>query len=106
MEVNNTRLIRELETHVPPGAGDDNHIGKVEKMGDDDFAAAAVSANNVWQIGGRQYTVTPATQIASRLSTSSLAYVNSYTAADGTQVATRISSVTLSHVLFLPTAIK
>jgi len=102
---NNVRLISKLETCVPPGAGDDDHAGKVEQM-DDNSMAAAAGANSTWRVGGRNFTVTPATTVSSGVTKNSLAVVNSYTAADGSQVATRINSVTLNSLLFLPTARK
>lgn len=96
-------VIYELETQVPPGAGDDSTIGEVESTGD---GLAAASANGVtWVIGGKSYTVTPATDLndlQSPLTAGSTALVNSYTAADGSQVATQIVGVTLNNRLYLP----
>lgn len=97
------RLIVKLETHVPPGGGDDNHFGSVERM-DDSMAAAAAGAT--WMVGGRSYVVTDATVVSSNLAVGGTAVVNSYAAPDGSQVATRISSVTLDNRLYLPAAIK
>lgn len=97
-------IIHELETQVPPGAGDDSNIGEVESTGD---GLNAASANGtVWVIGGKSYTVTPATDLndlQSALTVGSTALVNSYTAADGSQVATQILGVTLNNRLYLPT---
>ena len=97
-------VIYELETQVPPGAGDDSNIGAVESTGD---GLNAASANGTtWVIGGKSYTVTPATDIndlQSALTVGSTALVNSYTAADGSQVATQIVGVTLNNRLYLPT---
>lgn len=96
-------LIHELETQVPPGAGDDSNIGEVESTGD---GLNAASANGtVWIIGGKSYSVTPATDLndlQSDLTVGSTALVNSYTAADGSQVATQIVGVTLNNRLYLP----
>jgi hypothetical protein len=96
-------VIIKLETHVPPGGGDDHHFGRIDRM-DDGVAVAAGTAT--WQIGGRSYVVTDATAVGSDLALGVTAVVNSYTAADGAQVATRISSVTLDNTLYLPAAIK
>ena len=100
---NGRNVIHELETQVPPGAGDDNNVGEIESMGDGLIAAGATALN--WTIGGKSYTITPATDLndlQSDLTVGSTALVNSYTAADGTQVATQIRGVTLNNRLFLP----
>lgn len=102
---NGRNVIHELETQVPPGAGDDLNIGEIASTGDN-IAAAGVSGT-VWVIGGKSYTVTPATDIndlQSDLAVGSTALVNSYTAADGSQVATQILGVTLANNLYLPLA--
>jgi hypothetical protein len=98
-----TRLIVKLETRVPPGGGDDDHYGRVERM-DDGLATAA--ADGAWTVGGRNYVVTDATAVSSNLAVGSIAVVNSYLAADGSQVATRIDGITQDNRLYLPTAIK
>jgi len=98
-------VIHELETQVPPGAGDDDNVGVIESTGDGLVAAGATALN--WTISGKVYTVTPATDIndlQSDLTVGSTAVVNSYTAADGTQVATQIRGVTLDSRLYLPMA--
>lgn len=96
-------IIHELETEVPPGAGDDSNIGEVESTGEGLHAASA--NGTVWVIGGKSYTVTPATDLndlQSALTVGSTALVNSYTAADGSQVATQILGITLNNHLYLP----
>ena len=100
------RLIVKLETHVPPGGGDDDDMGRVERMDDSVLAATANAAAATWTIGGRSYVVNDATAVGSSVAVGSNALVNSYTAADGSQVATSISSVTLDHMLYLPAAMK
>lgn len=90
-----------METEVPPGAGDDDTIGKIESM-DDNPTAAAVSANATWVVDGKSFVVTPSTRVSGALSTTDTVWVNSYAAADGSQVATRIVGVTLDNSLFLP----
>lgn len=102
---NGRNVIHELETQVPPGAGDDNNVGTIESMGDGLIAAGANAIN--WTIGGKSYTITPATDLndlQSDLAVGSTALVNSYTAADGSLVATQVSGITLDNRLFLPTA--
>lgn len=99
--VNGERIIHEMETEVPPGAGDDNHVGKVESM-DDGLLAASVTANSTWVVGGRSFVVTPSTRVDGALASSDTAWVNSYTATDGSQVATRIEGLTLNNFIYLP----
>jgi len=99
--VDGQRIIHEMETEVPPGGGDDNHVGSVEAM-DDSLTAASAVVNSTWVIGGRSFVVTPSTRVDGSLATSDTAWVNSYTATDGTQVATRIEGLALNNVLYLP----
>jgi hypothetical protein len=101
---NGVRLIVEMESHVLPGGGDDDHIGKVNRM--DDSVSTAAAAAATWTIGGRSYTVTDATLVGLNVSTDSTVLVNSYQAADGSQVATSISNITLNNRLYLPSASK
>lgn len=100
--VNGVRVIHEMETEVPPGAGDDDFIGAVESL-DDSVLAAGAAVNSTWVIGGRSFVVTPSTRVDGSLAASDTAWVNSYPAADGTQVATRIEGVTLDTFIYLPT---
>ncbi|MFN8493217.1 MAG: DUF5666 domain-containing protein [Caldilineaceae bacterium] len=102
---NGINVMLEIENEIPPGCGEHNHIGKIEDMGGDGLAAASVSANTVWKIGGQNYTITPATTMndtQGALGVNQTVAVNSYTAADGTQVATQIQSVSLTNQLYLP----
>ncbi|MFN8439156.1 MAG: DUF5666 domain-containing protein [Caldilineaceae bacterium] len=97
-------LIIELKTQVPPGAGDKDDAGEIEKN-DDSLSAAGADAVTTWIVGGKSYVVTTGTVLntsTGSLAVGSTAVVNSYTAADGTQVATRIQGVTLNNRLFLP----
>jgi hypothetical protein len=100
--VNGVRVIHEMETEVPPGAGDDDFVGTVESL-DDSALAAGVAANSTWVIGGRSFVATASTRVDSNLAANDTAWVNSYTAADGTQVMTRVEGVTLDTSLYLPT---
>ena len=99
--IDGVNVIHEMETEVPPGAGDDDTVGKIESM-DDNPTAAAVSANATWVVDGKSFVVTPSTRVSSALTTTDTVWVNSYAAADGSQVATRIVGVTLDNSLFLP----
>lgn len=97
---NGVRMIHEMETAVPPGAGDDNFIGNVERM--DDNVIAAALTDSVWVIGGRTFVVTPSTRVDGALNLSDTAWVNSYTTTSGEQVATRIQGLTLNNFVYLP----
>lgn len=98
-----TRVIVEMESHVMPGGGDDDHIGECQRMDDGVTSAAAGAAVTTWQIGGRSYVVTDATMVG-EVAVGDTVLVNSYTDASGAQVATRITNVTLDNLLFLPAA--
>jgi hypothetical protein len=101
---NGSKQIQEIETHVPPGAGDHTAIGTIDDRSGSAIQAAGVNAT-VWVIGGASYTVTPATtfnDVQGALAIGQTALVNSYTAGDGSQVATEIRGVTLDHTLHLP----
>ena len=102
---NGSNIMLEIGVEVPPGCGEHNHTGKIEDMGNDDLAAASVSANTVWKIGGQSFTVTPATTMndtQGALDVNQTVIVNSYTAADGTQVATQIQSVSFTNSVYMP----
>jgi hypothetical protein len=95
--------IYKLETHVPPGAGANLHVGQIEEIGG--TQAAGVLNATPWKISGQTFLVTSATDLNdlnSALTIGSTALVNSYTDANGAQVATQIRGVTLNQRLFLP----
>ena len=105
----------EIETEVPPGAGDQNHTGKIEDISatvaSASAQAAAPSAGGVWRIGGANYVVTSATWLNdthASLTVGSTVVVNSYTSTQGTAVATRIRTIAApgDHQIFLPTALR
>ena len=100
-------LIREIESHVPPGAGKHEHIGRVESMDEDGMiSSAANGADRIWVIAGVRYLVTPATnfnEVNGDLAVGAPASVNSYTAADGSEVATQIRGIAMNYQLhYLP----
>jgi hypothetical protein len=101
--VNGRNRIHEIETQVPPGAGDNTSTGVISNNGG---ALQAASANDtLWVIGGVSYVVTSATDLndlENTLEIGNTAQVNSYTAGDGTQVATQIIGVNLNHKAYLP----
>lgn len=95
--------VHEIETHIPPGAGPQTAIGRIDDKGGA-FTAAARQATT-WTIGGVNYTITPATDlndVQSALDVGQTALVNSYTAADGSLVATQVRGITLVAAVHLP----
>ena len=99
--VGTQNVVHEMETRIPPGAGDDDFIGKVDDTGGPTTAAAGATL----MVNGRTFVLTPATNIsenAGDLVVGSTVLVNSYLAADGSQVATLVRTVNLSGVLYLP----
>ena len=99
--VDGVRVIHEMKTEVPPGAGDDDTVGTLESIADSP-TPSAVSVDATWVIDGRSFSVTPSTRVSSALNTADTVWVNSYAASDGSQVATLIVSVALNNTLFLP----
>lgn len=104
--VDGKRAVKEMDTDVPPGAGDDDAMGKIEDIGDDNPTAAALApGTSVWRIGGAEYTVTPATDLneaQGALEVGGTAVINSLTAADGSRTATRIAGMTIAAQVYLP----
>jgi hypothetical protein len=95
--VNDQRLVYKLETHVPPGAGDENLIGRLESISGAQIASLATPSevNATWTVNGKNYVVTEATQLidlGGELVPGTEVYVNSYTV-DGQQYATMVRSV-------------
>lgn len=95
--------VHEIETHIPPGAGPQTAIGRIDDKGGA-FTAAAVQATT-WTIGGVNYTITPATDLndlQSALDVGKTALVNSYTAPDGSLVATQVRGITIVASVYMP----
>ncbi|MCB0063800.1 MAG: hypothetical protein KDE19_16875, partial [Caldilineaceae bacterium] len=108
--VDGQNILHEIESEVPPGDGDNTTVREIEVMEEEGSGSAEVSSAAVgattWTIGGKQYVVTPATDLndfQGTLAVGQEAVVNSYTAGDGSQVATQIRGIALNHELFLPT---
>ena len=100
---NGVNQVHEIETHVPPGAGSDDSVGKIESIGNG-ATAANVSAGATWNIGGVNYTVSAATdlkELNGDLVVGATVLVNSYTA-NGAQVATQIRTIQLDSQILLP----
>jgi hypothetical protein len=105
---NDQRIIDKIVTYVPPGAGDENHAGKIESISPVVSAAGASatpSVDEVWTIGGVQYVVSDATMVADNgtdLQPGATVSVNSYVD-NGQRFATLIREQ--SSALFLPMTI-
>ncbi|MCC6458128.1 MAG: hypothetical protein IT328_24460 [Caldilineaceae bacterium] len=99
------RVIYEIRTHVPPGAGDSDTVGKLESIGGVQAAGALpTAASAVWTVSGVDYVVTEATQIVDSggdLVAGKDVAVNSYSE-DGQQIATSIRL--MDGRLFIPAA--
>ena len=82
--VNDERVIVRILTYVPPGAGDDNKVGKLESTGGVSVASvdAELQDAEVWTIGGVNYVVSEATQVVMSgddVAVGATVFVNSYT---------------------------
>jgi len=97
-------LIHELETHVPPGAGSDDAVGRID--GNSDGSVVAAMQSGTWTIGGIAYQVSPATSLndaAASLTVGTLVTVNSYDDVNGSRVATQIRGIFVGdQQVFLP----
>ncbi|MCH5378189.1 MAG: DUF5666 domain-containing protein [Planctomycetes bacterium] len=105
---NEGKYIHEIEVHVPPGAGDRNRVGRLERRGAETAAAGAAAVSD-WMIDGRAYRVNEATRLNDRTASlveGATVAVNSYTDADGTEVATSITGLQLDSTLFLPLIVR
>ncbi len=97
------RLIHELETHVPPGAGPDDSIGTIDDLGED--VSAATVQLDIWTINGEDYQVTSATNLndaAAPFQVGTTVSVNSYSDDSGSRIATQIRSLVMDQRIFLP----
>ena len=96
--------VHEMETQVPPGAGDRNIAGIITGIDDSLVVASQSSAVRQLTIGDTAIQVLAATQInddVSPLAVGNYAVVNSYVA-NGGHVATRISGIVVNSRLYLP----
>ncbi len=107
--VDGRNVLHEIESQVPPGAGDNSALGEIESIDDgsgtSQAAMAAIANVTTWTINGQQYVITAATDLndfQGALEVGQSAFVNSYVDSSGNQVATQIRGVTLAFELFLP----
>lgn len=94
------RVATEMETHVPPDAGDDTALGTLQTGGLQTSAATP----QTWQVNGRSYTVTQATILddsAGDLVDGQLVRVNGYDD-NGTLTATTVTALQEIHSVHLP----
>jgi hypothetical protein len=102
---NGVKVAHEIEAHVPPGAGPQTRLGRIDDKGGAGLAGTvAAAAAGTWVIGGVQYSVVPATSFNDKfgaLGVGGTAVVNSYPSADGTLVATQIRGMALTTNLYL-----
>ena len=95
--------VHEIETHIPPGAGPQTTLGRIDDKGG--ALTAAARQATTWNIAGVNYTITPATDLndlQGALEVGNTALVNSYPATDGTLVATQVRGITLVTAIHLP----
>lgn len=96
------RVISEVETIVPPGAGERYELGRVLSQGAvANMAEGSASTANVWVVGSQVYVATPATLFndeTGSLHEGGLAYVNAYVDADGALVATSIEGMSAVYL--------
>jgi hypothetical protein len=100
--VNDARVMHELETQVPPGAGDVNRVGRLTAVGDARSATVQAASNSTLAVDGVSYVVTSATQVVDSggaLVPGANVFVNSFQM-DGVNMATQVR--TENHRLLLP----
>jgi hypothetical protein len=99
---NNSLQAQQIRTIVPPGAGDDNHRGKLEiPAAPKSLAAAPDAVSASWVIGGKTYLVSTDTLLndaQGAIQSGTTVMVNAYTDAAGNLVATQVSSVSSSYL--------
>ncbi|MEI7772004.1 MAG: DUF5666 domain-containing protein [Chloroflexales bacterium] len=95
-----TKLATKISTIVPPGAGDDNHAGKlVIPATPVSIASATLAASpSAISVGGTTYTVNAGTLLNGALTTGTTVLVNSYTDATGKLVATQVSAASSTYL--------
>lgn len=108
---NETSVVHEMETHVPPGAGANLAAGRIDDKDGQRFSASQATAQPLatWTIAGSSYTVIPATDLndfGSTLNVGDTAVVNSYIDGNGNRVATQIRGIAFTETLYLPVVAK
>ena len=96
------RVAREIETHVPPEAGDDNFWGELDDSPGRRQTTAL--ADQIWAVDGQTFTVIDATLLddaAGALVSGQPVRVNAYTQ-DGAFIATRVTALEAIYKVYLP----
>lgn len=99
--------IHEIETHVPPGAGEHDVIGTLQSI--NPVAVSSGGSLVTWLIDNKTYTVLTATDLNEQngaFVVGATVSVNSYTAKDGHEIATRIETVHLVNTVYLPITLR
>ena len=91
---------------MPPGGGDKDFAGPLEKK--DDMSGITAAAANVASVtvGGQDFTVTAATQMSAGLVEGETVVVNSWVDANGNQIATRITAVNAVGTVYMPLLVR
>jgi hypothetical protein len=101
---NGRNYVKKIQVHVPPGAGDDDKLGRIESIQAATRSLASTTAS-IWVIDGVSYTVIAATSLKDNggtLTVGGTVQVNSYTDTNGNQIATQVQSITLNNSTYLP----
>lgn len=105
---NGDKGIVEIETEVPPGAGDDDEVGKIDAFGNGSLSAGAVTATGI-QVNGKSIALTPATKIddaEGEIAVGATVLVNSYVGAAEMRTATLVRSLVLDEAVYLPVTVR
>lgn len=106
---NGDKSIVKIKTDVPPGAGDDDVVGKIDEINDDNSAAAAVMAASSLKINGQIIALTPATKVddsQGKIIQGATVFVNTYVGAAGVRTATLVRSLDFGPQVYLPFAVR
>ena len=99
------KVAQQIETHVPPEAGDINAFGQLQLSS---LQRIDLRAADIWQIDGQPYTITTATLLDDSqgdLSNGQQVHVNAFEQ-NGGFVATKVMALGDSNILFLPIVIR
>ena len=104
--LNGVKVAKEIETHVPAGAGSLFQFGTLQITTLRQTAADA--ANEVWQVDGQAYTILDTTLLdddRADLTNGQKVLVNAYEE-NGTRIATQVTALGAGNILYLPVVIR
>jgi hypothetical protein len=107
--VDGVNRVKKLESHVPPGAGADDDLGRIEAIERTATRSGSGTSSTVWVIGDQRYTVITATSLNGRqseLAVGNFAAVNSYVDDNGNRIATQVRGVAFDHTIHLPSVVR